>query len=417
MAAEEDRIAATTDDFTVLINNGCLKAFRFMNQRNVRGQNSAHLSITVYISAIERPQLLISRHCHDSMQVNEVDRRARNKLIIAIFLCLFFMTAEVVGGSLARSLAIMTDAAHLLTDFATFIVNLVALFVAARPRTKRLSFGWYRTEIVGALISVLMIWAVTGVLVYLAIQRIIYSLYDVDGKIMLISSAIGVGVNLTMLLMLNSDRLHCSRCHKQYNAVVITPKDDEPQKDTKDAREKSISKENNLLVKPNYENTTNKPQNIVVRAAFVHVIGDLTQSLGVFTAAMIIYFKPTLQIVDPICTFLFSLMVLITTTSILRDALSVIMESTPRHIKFAEVKDALQRIPGVRSVHDLHIWSLTLNKIAASAHLAVESCKESAEILQQANDLLRKQYGVHDLTVQIEEQISEMKDCPNCLNP
>ncbi|OON22502.1 hypothetical protein X801_01595 [Opisthorchis viverrini] len=99
-------------------------------------------------------------------------------------------------GALAQSLAIMTDAAHLLTDFASFLISLLALFLAQRPSTKKMSFGWHRAEVVGALASVLMIWLVTGILVYLAVMRIMNNHYDIDGKIMLITSAVGVGVNI-----------------------------------------------------------------------------------------------------------------------------------------------------------------------------------------------------------------------------
>lgn len=106
------------------------------------------------------------------------------------------MIAEVIGGCLSSSLAIATDAAHLLTDFASFMISLFSLWMATRPATKTMSFGWYRAEVIGALTSVLLIWVVTGVLVYLAVQRIIYEEYEINATIMLITSAIGVLVNL-----------------------------------------------------------------------------------------------------------------------------------------------------------------------------------------------------------------------------
>jgi zinc transporter 2 len=97
---------------------------------------------------------------------------------------------------MANSLAIATDAAHLLTDFASFMISLFAIWVASRPATKRMSFGWHRAEVIGATISVLMIWVVTGILVYMAIQRVISMEFDLDPTIMLITSGIGVGVNI-----------------------------------------------------------------------------------------------------------------------------------------------------------------------------------------------------------------------------
>lgn len=97
---------------------------------------------------------------------------------------------------MSSSLAIATDAAHLLTDFASFMISLFSLWVGSRPATKKMSFGWYRAEVIGALTSVLMIWVVTGILVYMAVQRVIEKEFEIDAFVMLITSAIGVLVNL-----------------------------------------------------------------------------------------------------------------------------------------------------------------------------------------------------------------------------
>lgn len=112
-------------------------------------------------------------------------------------------------------------------------------------------------------------------------------------------------------------------------------------------------------------------ENINVRAAFIHVIGDFIQSFGVFVAALVIYYKPSWRIVDPICTFLFSVLVLGTTFSILRDALQVLMEGMPRGVDFLEVMNTFLRIDGVVRVHNLRVWALSLDKTALSAHLAI----------------------------------------------
>lgn len=146
-----------------------------------------------------------------------MDNRARRKLIIASVLCVLFMIAEIIGesnviteqqkavltlsckilgGYFSSSLAIATDAAHLLTDFASFMISLFSLWMATRPATKKMSFGWYRAEVIGALTSVLLIWVVTGILVYLAFVRIVEDDFQIDAKIMVITSAVGVVVNI-----------------------------------------------------------------------------------------------------------------------------------------------------------------------------------------------------------------------------
>ena len=136
-------------------------------------------------------------HCHSpDGSRSSLDAAARRKLVIACVLCLLFMCAEAVGGYLANSLAIATDAAHLLTDLASFLISLFSLWLASRPASKKYNFGWHRAEVVGALTSVLMIWVITGILVYIAIQRLINKEYEINAPIMLITAGVGVLVNI-----------------------------------------------------------------------------------------------------------------------------------------------------------------------------------------------------------------------------
>ncbi|XP_019288077.2 proton-coupled zinc antiporter SLC30A2 isoform X2 [Panthera pardus] len=211
--------------------------------------------------------------------------QARRQLYVASAICLVFMIGEVIGGYLAHSLAVMTDAAHLLTDFASMLVSLFSLWMSSRPATKTMNFGWQRAEILGALLSVLSIWVVTGVLVFLAVERLISGDYEVEGGTMLITSGCAVAVNIIMGLTLHQS----GHGHSH--------------------------------------DTSQQQENPSVRAAFIHVVGDFLQSLGILVAAYILYFKPEYKYVDPICTFLFSILVLGTTLTILRDVILVLMEA------------------------------------------------------------------------------------------
>ncbi|XP_074438449.1 putative proton-coupled zinc antiporter SLC30A3 isoform X3 [Larus michahellis] len=211
------------------------------------------------------PPLAPAPHCHCSPRAPSPGPgrlQARRQLSVACTVCCLFMVGEVIGGYLAHSLAIMTDAAHLLTDVGSMSVSLFSLWVSTRPPTKTMSFGWHRSETLGALASVLSIWVVTGALVYLAAARIVSNDYEIEARAMLATSASAVGVNL------------------------ITS----------------------------------------VRAAFIHVVGDLLQSVGVLVAATIIYFKPQCKIADPISTLFFSIFVLGSTFTILKDVFRVLME-------------------------------------------------------------------------------------------
>uniref|UniRef100_A0A665U5I7 Proton-coupled zinc antiporter SLC30A8 n=1 Tax=Echeneis naucrates TaxID=173247 RepID=A0A665U5I7_ECHNA len=130
-------------------------------------------------------------------------RVARKRLYVVSVICLVFMIGEVLGGYFAGSLAVMTDAAHLLVDFTSFIISLLSLWLSSRPATHRLSYGWHRAEILGALLSVFTIWLVTGVLVYLAVERLVSDNFEIEGTIMLITSGCAVLANIIMALTLH----------------------------------------------------------------------------------------------------------------------------------------------------------------------------------------------------------------------
>lgn len=154
------------------------------------------------VTAIKNGQNTVSQkfelpHCHVyDEERSRIDKQARFRLIVASVLCLVFMIAEIIGGLLANSLAIASDAAHLLTDFASFMISLFSIWMATRPASTNMSFGWHRAEVIGALTSILLIWVVTGILCYIAVERILAGDYEIEGGIMLITAAIGVIVNL-----------------------------------------------------------------------------------------------------------------------------------------------------------------------------------------------------------------------------
>jgi len=330
-----------------------------------------------------------SLHCHQSREEG-IDKKARRKLILASILCLVFMIGEVVGGVLSNSLAIATDAAHLLTDLASFMISLFAIWLAARPKSQKMSFGWHRAEVLGAIISVLMIWLVTGILVYIAIQRLITKEFEINAEAMLITSGLGVIVNIIMGAGLHQHGHSHGGGHGHANHA----------EDGHGAHAHSHDKEN-----------------INVKAAFIHVIGDFLQSLGVFTAALIIYFQPTWTIIDPICTFIFSILVLATTVSILRNTIGVLMEATPKGISHNIVKSTFLNVQGIKQVHNLRIWSLTTDKTALAAHLVIDAGSNAQTILKEATEKIRQKYELYEMTLQVEEFQSDMMGCDQCKEP
>ncbi|XP_025216034.1 zinc transporter 2 isoform X1 [Theropithecus gelada] len=302
--------------------------------------------------------------------------QARRQLYVASAICLFFMIGEVVGGYLAHSLAVMTDAAHLLTDFASMLISLFSLWMSSRPATKTMNFGWQRAEILGALVSVLSIWVVTGVLVYLAVERLISGDYEIEGGTMLITSGCAVAVNIIMGLTLHQSG------HGHSHGT-----------------------------------TNQQEENPSVRAAFIHVIGDFLQSMGVLVAAYILYFKPEYKYVDPICTFFFSILVLGTTLTILRDVILVLMEGTPKGVDFTAVRDLLLSVEGVEALHSLHIWALTVAQPVLSVHIAIAQNTDAQAVLKTASSRLQGKFHFHTVTIQIEDYSEDMKDCQACQGP
>ena len=135
-----------------------------------------------------------------------------------------------------------------------------------------------------------------------------------------------------------------------------------------------------------------------------------------FIAAIVIYFKPTWTIIDPICTFVFSLLVLATTISILRNTVSVIMEATPAGVSYTGVRNILLSVPGIRQVHNLRIWSLTTDKAALAAHLVIESGYNEDNVLQLATSAIRRDYNLYEMTLQVEQFQSDMENCGQCMD-
>ncbi|EDW77488.2 uncharacterized protein Dwil_GK18061 [Drosophila willistoni] len=406
-------------------------------------------------------------HCHRARSEG-VDVKARRKLIIASILCLVFMIAEIVGGYLSNSLAIATDAAHLLTDFASFMISLFAIWIAGRPSTQRMSFGWYRAEVIGAMASVFMIWVITGILVWLAIGRLITGDYEVDAKIMLITSGLAILVNVIMGVQLQHGHSHglggghghshgggngkkkqkktknhghangtSTPCASSPNlrlegGAAFAPEDAE----LPGSGLPTYSYQNAKLVDPNLDleiaavmaetapgshhhggPAGREAVNMNVRAALIHVIGDVVQSVGVFLAAAVIYFWPEYAIVDPICTFVFSIIVLFTTFTIMKDALLVLMEGTPNYMHYAEVLQIFQSIEGVERVHNLRIWALSINKVALSAHLAIAANANPKQILDAATTAVHLRYNFFETTIQIEDYTAQMESCIQCNVP
>ncbi|XP_061451355.1 probable proton-coupled zinc antiporter SLC30A4 isoform X2 [Rhineura floridana] len=292
---------------------------RFNKLRVVVSEDAAEASVNgAHVGPLSDDEFLLERDvalrstqsgpsttdpCHNCNKQRELlkQRKVKRRLALAAVLYLLFMTGELIGGYVANSLAIMTDALHMLTDLSGIILTLLALWLSAKSPTKKFTFGFHRLEVLSAMFSVLLIYILMVFLLYEAVQRTIHMDYEINGDIMLITAAIGVAVNLIMGFLLNqSGHLH-SHSH--------TPS--------------SVPPSNSSVAAAGHGHSHGS---LAVRAAFVHALGDLVQSIGVLVAAYIIRFKPEYKIADPICTYIFSVLVAFTTFRIIWDTGIIVLE-------------------------------------------------------------------------------------------
>ncbi|GER26245.1 zinc transporter [Striga asiatica] len=346
------------------------------------------------------------------------------KLLVAVVLCVIFMSVEVAGGIKANSLAILTDAAHLLSDVASFAISLFSLWAAGWEATPRQSYGFFRIEILGALVSIQLIWLLTGILVYEAIVRLVQNTGEVQGFLMFLVSSFGLLVNIVMALLLGHDHGHghghshandedhhhhnhdhgSEDEHSHGHGVTVT---------RYESHHHQQSRFNEPLLSTSHEGEseakkTKKPlRNINVQGAYLHVLGDSIQSVGVMIGGAVIWYKPEWKIIDLICTLVFSAIVLATTIRMLRNILEVLMESTPREIDATMLERGLCEMEEVVAIHELHIWAITVGKVLLACHVKVKPEADADMVLDKVIDYIKREYNISHVTIQIErEQIS-----------
>jgi zinc transporter 2 len=371
------------------------------------------------------------------------------KLLIAVILCVVFMSVEVAGGIEANSLAILTDAAHLLSDVASFAISLFSLWAAGWEATPRQSYGFFRIEILGALVSIQMIWLLAGILVYEAILRLINDTGEVNGLLMFIVATFGLVVNIIMAVLLGHDHGHGHDEHNHghsHGMTISAPHhhhhEEEHPEDAhhhghedpahhhghedpahhhghEDAAHHHVHEDpahhhgheddadhhgnpaEPLLDKPK-NGHEQKKRNINVQGAYLHVLGDSIQSVGVMIGGAVIWYKPEWKIVDVICTLVFSVIVLGTTIKMIRNILDVLMESTPREIDATKLEKGLLEMEEVVAIHELHIWAITVGKVLLACHVKIMPEANADMVLDNVINYIRREYKISHVTIQIE---------------
>ncbi|KAF2291714.1 hypothetical protein GH714_035320 [Hevea brasiliensis] len=362
------------------------------HQKNIEmaiaSEESAGFPVTAQFSCISI--CAFSKQENDSLESEERSKSV-TKLSGLIIFYLIVMAVEIIGGLKANSLAVITDAAHLLTDVAGFCVSLFTVWASGWEATSHHSFGFSRLEVLGALLSVQLIWVISGILIYEAVNRILHKNLEVNGGLMFAIAAFGFIINLVMVIWLGHDHSHHA-CH-DHNHDHIHSHDGEDLC--------GVNEEGTKLIPSSP--AKRKILNINIQGAYLHVMADLIQSVGVMFAGVVIWVKPDWLVVDLICTLVFSAFVLCSTIPMLMDVFSILMEKTPHQMSVCGVESSLKCIEGVQDIHDLHIWAITVGKLVLSCHVVAEPGASSTEILNRIRDYCEKTYKIRHVTVQIEQ--------------
>jgi zinc transporter 2 len=319
----------------------------------------------------------------------DVNMKVASKITKVAIFCGTFMVIEFIGGYLAGSLAIMSDAAHLMSDLCGFIISIVSLKIATKPSNYELTFGYHRYEVIGALSSILIIWGLTVWLLVEAAHRF-FNPGQIQGLTMVTIACCGLLFNLILAKILASEDLP-NAFEKEEEEELITHLTEEQQSIYHNELEKIKDKEDE------------KEDSPVLKAAIVHIIGDMLQSLGVVIASLIIYFfqdsTPNIVYVDPVCTILFAIIVMFTTVPVSRDCLNVLMEATPKNVSIKGLLDDLKRIPNIVDIHDIHVWCISVGKTAISLHILSNTPQKT---LEEATSICRIHRIFHE-TIQVED--------------
>ncbi|CAK9187886.1 unnamed protein product [Ilex paraguariensis] len=358
-----------------------------------RAEHQLELEMPEASKELNVPPKLLQFSCNhicsfSKQEFTSTDLQQRSKLTVMLCRLIIFyimvMTAEIVGGVIANSLAIFTDAAHLLIDVAGFLISLFAVSASGWEATSQQSFGFNRLEVLGALLSVQLIWLVSGILLYAAVDRILHDEAKVKGKLMFATAAFGFIINLIMVVWLGHGHSHHICTDKDHDHDVndhhqaCNEKDHDHEKKELSARNEEESA--SLVSSFSEESQT---LNINLQGAYLHVIVDLIQSVGVMIAGAIIWVKPEWLVVDLVCTIIFSLFALSATIPMLITIFSILMERTPNEIDVAHLEHGLNGIKGLHDVHDLHVWAITAAKIVLACHVVIEPEVNSNEILHK----------------------------------
>jgi len=285
----------------------------------------------------------------------------RKGLLIALCITLFMMIAEIVGGILSNSLALLSDAGHMFTDTLALAFSFFAMQFAEMPATDKKTYGFYRLEILAALLNGVILVLISLYIIFEAYQRILNP-PPVQGALMLVVAIIGLIVNIIGAL---------------------------------------------YLVK-------HQAASLNIRSAFLHIIGDAISSVAVIIGGIVIYYSGWF-LIDPILSILIALGIIVGSYGLVTESVNILLESAPSHINIAQVAEEIAAVNGVREAYHVHVWTITSGVYALSAHVIVDDMPVSGsrQLLQEIQHRLADRFKILHSTIQFEcERCVENGACP-----
>ncbi|HEY9017911.1 cation diffusion facilitator family transporter [Thiomicrospira sp.] len=287
-----------------------------------------------------------SPHHSHTAKPNQKNQR---KIIIAAILTFTYMTVEVVGGIWVNSVALIADGMHMLTDSIALVIAWWGFHIAQKPATERMTFGYMRAQILTAFVNGAALLLISAGIVAMAIERM-FNPHEVMGAEMFIIAIIGLGINLTVFIMLHSG----------------------------------------------------DQQNLNMRGATLHFMGDTLASIAVITAAIIIYFSGW-NIVDPILSILVACIIAFNAFKLTRSAATILLEGVPAGYEIQAIKDDLaERFPYLEQIHHIHLWAIAEQQVMMTLHAKTDLSHINDETLFEIKTYLNDHHAVHHVTLQLE---------------
>ncbi|HZG13458.1 MAG TPA: cation diffusion facilitator family transporter [Candidatus Bathyarchaeia archaeon] len=292
---------------------------------------------------------------YDYHHLNHMKEQVKSKktLWITLLLTLFFTIVEIVGAFMSNSLALLSDSAHMISDVIALCLSMAAIYMATRNPNRKYTFGYLRFEIIASFLNGLAL-AIIAVGIFVeGIQRMVHP-QQVDLKLMLLIASIGLVVNIILTAVLSS----------------------------------SMKEEDNLNVK----------------SALWHFIGDLLSSIGVIISGVIIYFTGFV-IFDPIISMVIGGIIFTGGAKITRESYLILMESVPEKFDLDEIRASIGQVEGVEDVHELHLWGISTDHYSLSAHVFIRGDIQPFCVILAINEVLKEKYGIEHSTIQIENPV------------